>query len=69
MIESLKLGEKLKIESISIPAISSGVYCMPKNISVEVLFNSALKYLDLHPNTNIKYIRFIDQNSTTVKLF
>ena len=45
VLSSLKECEKLKLTSIAIPAISSGIFGFPKDQCAEICINTAIDYL------------------------
>jgi O-acetyl-ADP-ribose deacetylase len=69
---SLKIALKLELNSISIPAISSGVYGFPKDKCVEVIIDTTYRFIDEVKQAGIicfiQNIRFIDNDKNTVNL-
>lgn len=43
-LSALRVAEELKVRSIALPAISSGIFGFPKELVAEILFQEALKY-------------------------
>jgi O-acetyl-ADP-ribose deacetylase (regulator of RNase III) len=66
-LESLKIASKRKIESISFPAISTGVYGYPKNEAARIALKTTIDYLKLHED--IKLVRFILFDRKTFEIF
>jgi len=67
--QCLMEADKLKLSSISIPGISSGIFGFPKDKCAEVLYSSVLAYLQENPATSLKEIRFVNFDEPTVKCF
>jgi len=67
--KSLKKTEELGYTSISIPAISSGIFKFPKDLCAEVLFQTALDFFKANPKTQVNEIRFTNFDSNTVEVF
>ena len=57
------------VTSIAIPAISSGIYGMPKDVSARVLIRAAAEYLHHHPNSPLRTVQFCNIDEVTVKAF
>ncbi|KAL6072911.1 ADP-D-ribose binding [Balamuthia mandrillaris] len=67
--KSLKKTEELGLSSISIPAISSGIFRFPKELCAEILFATALDFYKSTPSSSVKEIRFTNFDKTTVEYF
>jgi len=65
----LDIATSRKYTSISIPAVSSGIFGYPKDKCAEVLYSSVLEYLQANPNTTLKEIRFVNFDEPTVRCF
>ena len=70
---ALRLADSLKCESISIPAVSSGLFGFPKPLCVKV-FYQALKQFTLdnkmsEKNLNLKLVRLTNFDAETTELF
>jgi O-acetyl-ADP-ribose deacetylase (regulator of RNase III) len=62
--ESLNLAARQGFVSLSLPAISSGIFGYPKERCAEVLLDTTLQFLKTHPQTPTREIRFcISTNS------
>ena len=70
-LNSLFKAEDLKLTSIAFPAISTGIYGMPKDISAEVMFGAVEEYA--RANTTSKPVvidvRFVIIDDPTAKVF
>jgi len=67
--ESLKKAHELKLTSISIPAISSGIFGFPKKRCARLLIDTTLKFCRYHHKSNLKEIRFTNYDKETVDIF
>ena len=54
---SLLRGDELGIESISMPAISTGIFGFPKDRAAKIFAKAIKKFLEEHPDTRVKLIR------------
>ena len=54
----LLLASDQKFESISIPAISAGIFGFPKDKCAQILVDESKKFLQSHKNTSISLIEF-----------
>ncbi len=66
---SLKLADKLKLKSIALPAISTGIFGYPKEEGVRVIVDEVLRYLKENPKTSLKEIHFTSIDERTAELF
>ena len=70
-LESLAAASGKKFKSIAFPAISSGIYGMPKDICAKIMFDAVKEYVtqkDPSKSTLID-IRFVNIDDLTVKVF
>ena len=70
-LESLAAASGKKCKSIAFPAISSGIYGMPKDICAKIMFDAVKEYVtrrDPSKSTLID-IRFVNIDDLTVKVF
>ncbi len=68
IINTLKLATKKRIESISIPAISSGIFGFPKDRCAFILTNEAYNFLNKE-ETSLKIVEFCIIDDATLKYF
>lgn len=59
---------KLSVESVSIPAISSGIFGYPKEAACKVIWDTVISYIKDHKNAP-KIIRLCAIDQTTVNAF
>ena len=66
---SLIKADELQLTSISIPAISSGILCFPKERCAVILVQAALDFCAQHPDSTLREIRFTNFDQLTAGLF
>jgi putative ATPase len=66
---SLLKVHELHLTSMSIPAISSGIFGFPKERCAAILIKTALKFCAQHPDSPLREIRFTNFDQLTVGLF
>ena len=64
---SLREAESLGCKSIALPAISSGIFGMPKEISAQVMFTAVEEYVQ--HQTALKDVRFVIIDDPTFNVF
>jgi len=69
--KSLHLADTIipPVSSISIPAISSGSFGFPKDLCAHILFETIMKYAVDARISHLQYIRLINIDDPTVKVF
>jgi O-acetyl-ADP-ribose deacetylase len=66
---SLERAEELGLESISFPAISSGIFGFPKDRCAAILLATVVEYLTLHPGTSLGQVHICLFDDETVNAF
>lgn len=66
---SLLRAEERSLKTISIPAISSGIYGFPKDRCADILLATAEEYVQAHSETGLTEIRFCLFDAPTVEAF
>jgi len=66
---SLKKADELKLKSIALPAISSGIFGFPKDLCAKIMFSNVIAFCAKHPDTSLKEIRFTNFDYLTVNIF
>jgi O-acetyl-ADP-ribose deacetylase (regulator of RNase III) len=66
---SLKLASKKGLKSISLPAISSGIFGFPKDRCAEILVKEALNYIEKNPKSSLQLIEFCIYDDLTKEYF
>ncbi|HXX80693.1 MAG TPA: macro domain-containing protein [Thermodesulfovibrionales bacterium] len=69
VLSSLVLTSGKGMKSISMPAISSGIFGFPKNRCAEILVTTALRYINENPGTHIELIEFCVYDDLTTEYF
>ncbi len=62
----LRVAEELGLESISLPAISTGVFGFPKERAAGIIVKAVQSYFETKPNSGIKIIRLVLYEASTV---
>ena len=58
-----------QVETVAIPAISSGLFGFPKPKATEVIFRTVEFWSSLYPTTTVKEVRFVNIDQETTDLF
>jgi O-acetyl-ADP-ribose deacetylase (regulator of RNase III) len=66
---SLQLAEEKHLQSISLPAISSGIFGFPKDRCAEILVNTAVNFLRNGTNSCLRVIEFCILDNETLAHF
>jgi O-acetyl-ADP-ribose deacetylase len=66
---SLRVADELKCESISMPAISTGIFGFPKDRAAGIIFKSINEYFKTKADSSVKLIRIVLFDDATVKVF
>lgn len=69
VLSSLKLASGKGLRSISLPAISSGIFGFPKDRCAEILVRAALTYLRENPESSLDLVEFCVYNDLTMDYF
>ncbi|WP_291726872.1 O-acetyl-ADP-ribose deacetylase [Bernardetia sp.] len=65
----LKIAEELKIQSISFPNISTGVYKFPKEEAAEIALNTVKKFIEQNNNSTLEEIIFVCFDEENYKVY
>ena len=65
---SLRVADELKCSSISMPAISTGIFGFPKDRAAGIIFKSIEKYLNEN-ESGLKIVRLTLFDQTTIDIF
>jgi O-acetyl-ADP-ribose deacetylase (regulator of RNase III) len=66
---SLRTADRLKLSSIALPAISTGIFGFPKERAAGFIFSSIEDYFAGNPASTIRYVRIILFDSPTMDAF
>lgn len=66
---SLLRAHELGLRSVSMPAISSGIFGFPKERCAEILLDTAVEFVKAHPDTSLTDIRFCLYDAPTLEAF
>lgn len=66
---SLKVADGLGLESISLPAISTGIFGFPKERAADIIVRAVQSYFDTMTPSGIKIIRLVLYDASTVTAF
>jgi len=66
---ALALADERGLRSVSLPAISTGIFGFPKDLGVRVILWAVQEYLDEHPNSSIAEARLCNIDVATSELF
>jgi O-acetyl-ADP-ribose deacetylase (regulator of RNase III) len=65
---SLRVADELKLTSISMPAISTGIFGFPKDCAAKIIFKTIQKYFDKR-KSGLKIVRLVLLDQTTIDVF
>ncbi len=65
---SLMKAQEMKLTSIALPAISSGIFGFPKDRCARILIQTALDFCAQYPDSPLREIRFTNIDQPTVSL-
>ncbi|MBE0670191.1 MAG: macro domain-containing protein [Anaerolineales bacterium] len=66
---SLRVADELKCKSISMPAISTGIFGFPKDRAAGIIFSAIETYFTKSKNSTVQAVRLVLFDDTTVKVF
>jgi len=66
---SLQLADQLELETIALPAISTGIFGFPKARAAQIIFSSVRDYFEKQPASNLKIVRLTLFDQPTVESF
>jgi O-acetyl-ADP-ribose deacetylase (regulator of RNase III) len=73
VINTLKKANELKCKSVSLPAISSGIFGFPKPLCAQVMFNAVEAFVKDHSDQKdkmtLKIVRFTNFDTETTTIF
>jgi O-acetyl-ADP-ribose deacetylase (regulator of RNase III) len=66
---SLQVAAELKCQSISMPAISTGIFGFPKDRAAGIIFKTVEDYFEKNQNSRVKQIRIVLFDKATIDVF
>jgi O-acetyl-ADP-ribose deacetylase (regulator of RNase III) len=66
---SLTVADRLKLSSLSIPAISTGIFGFPKERASRVILQTVRDYFSKVSNTSLTLVRIVILDRTTLEVF
>jgi O-acetyl-ADP-ribose deacetylase (regulator of RNase III) len=69
VLNSLKLASERGLTSISLPAISSGIFGFPKDRCADILIKAALNHIKENPTSSLQLIEFCVYDDLTTGYF
>ena len=66
---SLQVAGELKCESISMPAISTGIFGFPKDRAAGIIFKAVAAYFENNVNSSLKQVRIVLFDQSTIDAF
>jgi len=69
VFNSLKKAQELKLKSISIPAISSGIFGFPKKRCAEILIKTIIEFFKENKDSSLKIVNCCNIDENTTNLF
>ena len=66
---SLQVADELKCESISMPAISTGIFGFPKDRAAGIMFKAVPVYFEKNLNSSLKQVRIVLFDQSTIDVF
>ncbi|MCX7991186.1 MAG: macro domain-containing protein [Proteobacteria bacterium] len=69
IFNTLKLACEKGLRSISIPAISAGIFGFPKDRCAEILVNEAKSFIETNPECSLQIVEFCIYNEDVLSFF
>jgi O-acetyl-ADP-ribose deacetylase (regulator of RNase III) len=66
---SLQVADELKCKSISMPAISTGIFGFPKDRAAGIVFKAVPVYFEKNQNSSLKQVRIVLFDKATIDEF
>lgn len=66
---SLLKADEMKLRSIALPAISSGIFGFPKEHCAQILISAAVDFFTQFPESTVQEVRFTNIDAHTVEVF
>lgn len=69
VLSSLRIASEKGVKSISMPAISSGIFGFPKDRCAAILVKTASEFMEAHPESSLQIIEFCVFDDQTAEYF
>lgn len=69
VLSSIRLASEKRLRSISLPAISSGIFGFPKDRCAEILVNESVRFFKENKDTSLTMVEFCIFDDTTLRHF
>ena len=66
---SLQVADELKCESISMPAISTGIFGFPKDRAAGIIFKAVTVYFEKNAHSGLNQVRIVLFDQATIDIF
>ncbi|NPV84381.1 MAG: macro domain-containing protein [Anaerolineae bacterium] len=66
---SLRVADELKLSSIAMPAISTGIFGFPKERAAKIFFETIYQYFQNQPASGLKLVRITIIDTPTIEIF
>jgi O-acetyl-ADP-ribose deacetylase (regulator of RNase III) len=66
---ALSVAEELKVTSLSLPAISTGIFGFPKRRAAHIILRSIESYFARHSQSGIRQVRIVLLDAETIEAF
>jgi len=66
---SLQVANELKCESLSMPAISTGIFGFPKDRAAGLIFTAVANYFEKNASSSLKQVRIVLFDQATIEVF
>jgi O-acetyl-ADP-ribose deacetylase (regulator of RNase III) len=66
---SLRVADELKLLSLAMPAISTGIFSFPKERAAGIIFSAIEKFFSSNQNSTLKVIRIVLFDDATIQPF
>ncbi len=66
---SLRLAERLKLSSVALPAISTGIFGFPKERAAGVILSAVVAYFAQNPESYLNLVRITLYDQPTLEIF
>ena len=66
---SLKVADEVQCRSIAMPAISTGIFGVPKDRAAGIIYKSIATYFEENPRSGVKQVRIVLYDKPTIEEF